>query len=348
MYGMNPNLLSLMEIWSSNRMAISMATHFAEGNRSHFDCQRWIEVASVSPGAQGVFNRYLQSIPGSDPLRAVRAGSTNLAASVAGSIVVPAINDGGSYKLVNGDWCAGSGCADNQLTTQIQAIGNTPIGNQIERSTRQVGKTMVDTITTVQRATVGYTPTAGGMNYSDGQSGRPSSSLGRGLALVAQLLKANVPVEVAAIDWQGHWDTHENQIGTSVTDQNNGNAKSLKDGADNLLTFWRDLGPLRDNVVVMVGSEFGRTIYENGSKGTDHGAGGAWFAFGGPTNGGLYGQLPALTDANTPGNKAPSVMNYKNMLGEVMLRHLGVQDSLLTTLFPGHAFTNHNMFTRTV
>jgi uncharacterized protein (DUF1501 family) len=200
----------------------------------------------------------------------------------------------------------------------------------------------------VQAAAKDYVPTANGMQYLDGQNGRRWTTLGNGLKLVAQLLKAGVPLEVAAIDWQGHWDTHENQIGNNVTDTTNGHARGLKEGAENLLTFWRDLGALQNNVIVMVGSEFGRTAYENGSKGTDHGAGGAWIAFGGPTNRGIYGALPELTDANTRDNKIPLTLNYKDMLGEAMMRHLGVPGSALATLFPGHTFTNPNMFTRSV
>jgi uncharacterized protein (DUF1501 family) len=101
-------------------------------------------------------------------------------------------------------------------------------------------------------------------------------------------------------------------------------------------------------VIVMVGSEFGRTVRENGSLGTDHGGGGAWFAFGGSTKGGIYGDLPALTDANTPDNKVPTVLNYKDMLGEALSRHMGVSSTVMSNLFPGHTFTNHNMFTASV
>jgi uncharacterized protein (DUF1501 family) len=349
MYGMNPNLISLMEIWDTGRMAISPATHFAEGNRSHFDCQAWIEAASTSVANGGVFNRYLQAVPGTDNLRAVRAGSSNLAGSMAGPIIVPSIDDGPGYTLKNGDWCQGSGCSDNQLTTKLLQLGSAPVGNAMEQQTRNVTKTMVDTIATVQSASANYVPTAGGMTYADGRNGRPYSSIGRGLQVVAQLVKAGIPVEVAAIDWGGSWDTHENYIGASITDQTAGHAKNMKLGADNLLTFWRDLGPLRDNVIVMIGSEFGREAVENGSKGTDHGTGGAWMAFGGPTNGGIYQPMPNLaTTSLNNGRFLPSLLNYKDMLAEAMTRHMGVNQSLMSTLFPGHTLTNHNMFTRTV
>jgi uncharacterized protein (DUF1501 family) len=275
MYGMNPNLRALMPLWDAGKLAVSPATHFKEGNRSHFDCQVWIEYASTAPNAYGMFNRYLEGVPGTNDLRAVRAGSNNLAASLSGPIVVPAIDDGYGYNLTNGDWCAGSNCADNKLTTKLRELGSQNVGKSMELQTRVVTKTMVDTIDTVQGASQGYVP-ANGAVYADGRNGRPYSSLGRGLQLIAQLLKKGVPVEVAAIDWGGHWDTHENILGTSVTDQNAAHARSLTQGAENLMAFWNDLGPeLQKNVVVMVGTEFGREAVENGTKGIDHGIGGA-------------------------------------------------------------------------
>jgi uncharacterized protein (DUF1501 family) len=112
--GMNPNLADLKEIWDAGRLAVSPGTHFAEGDRSHFDCQRWIETGTTMGGAAGVFGRYLESVPGTNDLRAIRAGSSNLAASlVTSAVTVPAISDGPTFNLTNGDWCRGTGCSDN-------------------------------------------------------------------------------------------------------------------------------------------------------------------------------------------------------------------------------------------
>lgn len=353
MYGLNPNLRPLMEIWDTGRMAIGPGVHFAEGNRSHFDCQQWIELGERRDVGDGLFNKYLQLNAGNDPLRALRAGSNNMAASLAGTIIVPAISNGTDYNLTNSDWCGGNNCSDNGLTKALEQLGAVANqGPEIERETRRTSKIMVETIAKVQAASINYTPSANGMLYLDGDGGRRFTTMGRGLKLAAQLLKSGAPLEIAAIDWSGHWDTHENQIGSSIIDETNSHARSLREGADNLVTFWRDLGALRDNVIVMVGSEFGRTALQNGSKGTDHGRGSVWFALGGPTVGGIYAPLPELTEQlvrNSPNNNSvPITMNYKDMLAEAMIRHLNVPDSQIATLFPGHTFTNYNMFTRSV
>jgi uncharacterized protein (DUF1501 family) len=156
-------------------------------------------------------------------------------------------------------------------------------------------------------------------------------------------------VEVAAVEWSGSWDTHEKQVTGSVIDRTNPHASSLATGATDLVAFWRDIADLRDNVVVMIGSEFGRTVHENGTTGTDHGNGGAWFAFGGPTRGGIYNGMTTVEASRLQaGRYIPVLTNYKDMLGEAMVRHLGVSDTALARIIPGHAFTNHGMFSASV
>jgi uncharacterized protein (DUF1501 family) len=66
--------------------------------------------------------------------------------------------------------------------------------------------------------------------------------------------------------------------------------------AIDFVCFFRDMGAAMANIVVLVGSEFGRTKKQNGSMGTDHGTGGAWFAFGGPTTGGIAQDVTTLDD----------------------------------------------------
>jgi uncharacterized protein (DUF1501 family) len=349
MWGMNPNLLPLMEIWDDNKMAVSVGTHFAKGNRSHFDCQRWIEYGVEDDKAQGLFNRYLQNVAGDNPLRAVRAGNGNAADIFYGDIAVPSIGSSAEAQLVNYDLCAGNGCADNQLTTKLRELGSNTAGLSkaptAEKRTREVERIMVEVMDTVKNAAAGYVPNAGGLNYS-------TSPMGKGLRLIAQLLKAGIPVEVAAIDWSSGWDTHENQLRLDLdpTDQTKYDwRRGMRSGADDLLCFYRDMGTRMNDVAIVVGTEFGREAIENGTFGTDHGIGGAWLAIGGRINGGLYGTYDSLDPAVLQdGRFVPNTISYKDILAEAMAVHLEMPTSLVSTMFPGHAFTNHSMFSATV
>jgi len=343
MRGMNPNLELMMEIWDAGNMMVAPATSFDPNNRSHFDCQRWIGTGQTRNNLiDGYLNRYMQNVAGPDhPIRGLVAGKTSISTEIRGDIQVPAINNASGYNLTNNDFCSGSGCADNQLTELMREIQSHDIDlSAVEGQVRDNQLIMLDSIAEVQAAGADYTPSAGGLDYSN-------SGLGRGLRLCAQLLKAGVPLEVAALDWNIGWDTHSNQIsdGTNrFTDQDKSYHRNMAQGASDFLTFYRDMGAMMNDVVVLVGSEFGRTKKQNGSTGTDHGEGGAWFAFGGPTTRAVAPDVSTIDDTVFNRNWLPTVTNYRNIIGEIMVRHMGMPENLVSTVFPNHGFTNYQLF----
>ncbi|MEM9169989.1 MAG: DUF1501 domain-containing protein [Pseudomonadota bacterium] len=187
----------------------------------------------------------------------------------------------------------------------------------------------------------------GGAAYSN-------TALGRGLRLAAELLNAGEPLNAAAVDWQGDWDSHTELVARTDrpwTDQNFRRNRDMATGAGDLLTFYRELrrmGRLRD-VVVLVGTEFGRTIQINGSRGTDHGRGGAWFAFGGRIRNTFLGDAPlpdwippAQQRGDNPARWLPDVVNYKDIAAEILVRHLGLGARDVGRVLPGWTWTPQN------
>ncbi len=344
---MNPNLEPLMEIWDAGRMMVAPATALESGNRSHFDNQRWIGNGARNNLIDGYLNRYMQRIDGvNDPLRGAILGKNGMSAELAGNIAVPVIRDRENFELENRYFCQGSGCADNQLTELMREIASHPVvDDSMEGAVRDNQIIMLESIAQVQEAGDNYTTNAGGLEYSN-------SNLGRGLKLAAQLLKAGVPLEVAAVDWNIGWDTHANQIPGSAnrfTDQNFNFHRQIRQGATDFVTFYRDILPIIDDVVVVACTEFGRTVLENGSFGTDHGHSSSWFAFGGPTARGVGPDISTL-DRNQLRDQrfTPTATEYQDVIGEIMVRHMNMSESLVSAIFPEHnTFTNHNLFSRT-
>ncbi|MEM9797759.1 MAG: DUF1501 domain-containing protein [Pseudomonadota bacterium] len=337
---MNPNLAPLMEIWDAGRMMVSPATFFDGGGRSHFDNQRWIGNGARNNLIDGYLNRYLQELPGvNHPVRGAVLGKTGISGELKGALAVPAVGSANGFSLQSNDFCEGQGCQDNQLTEYMREVASHPVvESAVEGSVRENQLIMLDTIDEIKAAGADYMPSAGGMDYS-------GSPLGKGLRLVAQLLKAGVPLEVAAIDWNIGWDTHSNQISTSAqrfTDQEKGYHRKMREGSLDFVTFFRDMGALMDDVVVLVCTEFGRTVEENGSSGTDHGNAGAWFAFGGPTRPGLAADVSSLEERER--NYLPMRVDYRDIVAEIMIRHMGMSENLVSTIFPNHTLTNQNLF----
>jgi uncharacterized protein (DUF1501 family) len=100
------------------------------------------------------------------------------------------------------------------------------------------------------------------------------------------------------------------------------------------LAFHTDLGAAMSNVSVVVMTEFGRRVAENGSGGTDHGRGGVIFALGGGVQGGqVVTDWPGLNDADLDSGDLQVTLDYRSVLAEMLARRAGVND--FSTIFPG-------------
>jgi uncharacterized protein (DUF1501 family) len=166
-----------------------------------------------------------------------------------------------------------------------------------------------------------YTP-APGANY-------PRGRFGNSLRQLAQLIKANVGVQVAFADIGG-WDHHVNEGSTQGQ-----LANVLRDFSQSLAALWIDLGDLAEDTVIVTMSEFGRTARENGNRGTDHGHANVMFVMGGPVKGGkVYGKWPGLDQAQLyEGRDLALTTDFRRVLGEAVYRHVGNKD--LASVFPG-------------
>src|SRR6185312_2687948 len=174
-----------------------------------------------------------------------------------------------------------------------------------------------------------YTP-EGGASY-------PSSRIGQNLAQIAQLIKADVGLEVAFTD-MGGWDNHVNEVGGKVSE--GALANVLNQFGQALAAFHTDLGDRVQDVVVVTMSEFGRTAHENGNRGTDHGHANVMFVMGGDVRGGqVYGDWPGLAEHQLyEGRDLALTTDFRDVLGEVVSRHLGNRE--LGRVFPGYTAWN--------
>jgi uncharacterized protein (DUF1501 family) len=158
----------------------------------------------------------------------------------------------------------------------------------------------------------------------------PVSPLGNALMQLARLIKMEVGLEIGFAESTG-WDTHYNQ-GTA----NGIFAKNAADLSNAIAAFWNDMGAdYQEKVTVMTMTEFGRTVHQNGSGGTDHGRASCSFVLGKNVNGGrIYGQVPVLSVANLEDQRdLPVTTDYRALFAEVAEAQLG--DLKENILFPG-------------
>ena len=142
------------------------------------------------------------------------------------------------------------------------------------------------------------------------------------------MIKANVGLEVAFVESNG-WDHHVAEGGVQGQ-----LASRLSDLAQGLWAFYKDIETRMDDIVVLTMSEFGRTVRENGNRGTDHGHATSLFVLGGPVRGGkVYGQWPGLQPEQLfEGRDLALTTDFRAVFGEIILKHLGNPN--LNTVFP--------------
>lgn len=311
-FGLHPGLAALHPIWQRRDLAVVHACGSPDATRSHFDAQDYMETATpgVKRTEDGWLNRYLQTRQGGQTgaFQAV-AVTTSLPRALQGRAPAVAMQQLSQFGL-------------HTARPGLSASFESQYAEAADRLLHNVGREAFDAMKALDAADPGRYAPDHGANY-------PTSPFGRALAQVAQLLKADVGLEVAFTE-VGGWDTHVNQGGAQGP-----LAARLSDFGQGLAAFSTDLGDRLADVVVLTMSEFGRAVAENGSRGTDHGHGNAMFVFGGGVKGGrIYGRWPGLAGHERyDGRDLAVTTDFRNVFAEVVVRHLGLPDA--HAVFPG-------------
>src|SRR5579872_2448501 len=316
-FGLHPAMAALQPLFRKQRLAIIHAAGSPDHTRSHFDAQDYME--SGTPGVKstedGWLNRSLRGLPDDPdkpaPFRALALGPT-----------MPRILSGGepavALSSINDFGVGGRGPAAAPLSNTFEAM----YAQSVDAVLHGSGQETFEAVKMLKSADPQrYTPAAGA-NY-------PRGRFGNSLQQLAQLIKANVGVQIAFADIGG-WDHHVNEGSTQGQ-----LANVLRDFSQSLAAFWTDLGNLAEDTVVVTMSEFGRTARENGNRGTDHGHANVMFVLGGPIKGGkVYGRWPGLeTSQLYEGRDLALTTDFRQVLGEAVYRHLGNKE--LEKVFPG-------------
>lgn len=311
--GLHPALGPLHELYQDGKAAMIHAVGMNVDTRSHFDAMELIELGT--PGSKttstGWITRHLQSAPYTLPGKIPLIASPQQPVSLKNNSAAVSMNQPGDLNQWDNGYLSGQ-----QAVLQKLYQGETLL--------HQSGLRTLDVVQSVAALSgEGYTPSAGAAYQDD--------ELGNRLKSIAQMIKMEVGMKVATVDFGG-WDTHENQndgasgyLGTMLS--------SLGSG---LANFYRDLeADYAQYLNVIVLSEFGRRLAQNDSQGTDHGHGSLMIAMGGGLNGGkVYGDWPGLAHEQLYDHADLAVTtDFRQVLGELVVKRL--KNPNLETVFPG-------------
>jgi uncharacterized protein (DUF1501 family) len=311
-FGLNPALASLLSAWKEGTLAFVHSCGSPDPSRSHFDAQDYIE--SGTPGIKttpdGWMNRTLAALPGvHQPTEALSLGPL-LPRILSGSVPVA--------NIPLGRGAARPMPVDNPNVERLfdrLYDGHDPLSKAYYegRLARQklLGELMQDM--------------AEADNGAPGPEGFPQDA-----ARLAWLIQRDSSVRLAFISLGG-WDTHVNQ--GSISGQLANHLKPLGDG---LAEFVKRLGTAYDDTVIVVISEFGRMVHENGNGGTDHGHGNVMWVMGGRVRGGVvYGKWAGLSTGDLyQGRDLAVTTDFREPLIQVLRIHLGLSAMQVQKIFP--------------
>jgi len=279
-------------------------------SRSHFDAQEFLETGT--PGLRGTqtgwVDRCLSRLPGSA-----------LTQGVAFSPLMPRALIGGEPVLVTEDLARfdveapGWKSEAESLLREMYASGGDAL--------HDAGRNAIDVLKVLRSKPALGAPAAHGARY-------PVTSAGLSMQQAAQVIRARLGTRCIFVHVEQKFDTHAEQlVANNIDFANIGGA---------LAAFDQDLGAMMDRVVVVVATEFGRTVAEDGSRGTDHGTGGAILLLGGPVKGGrVYGKWPGIEKKNLFEERDLDVTtDFRDVFAEVAQKHLRIAGG--EPLFPGY------------
>ncbi len=315
-FGLHPSLAAFQPLWQQRHLAIVNATGSPDSTRSHFDAQDFMETGTpgVKATDDGWLNRSLHGLPKAQnsPFRAIALGPS-LPRILSGSAPAVAMNNINDFSV------GGRSARPSPAASAFEAMYDHSSDSMLHGT----GEETFDAVKMLKAADPAkYTP-APSANY-------PKGRFGDSLRQLAQLIKANLGVQVAFADIGG-WDHHVNEGATEGQ-----LANVLSDFSQSIAALWTDLGDLGEDTVIVTMSEFGRTARENGNRGTDHGHANVMFILGGPVKGGkVYGRWPGLDQSQLyEGRDLALTTDFRQVIGEAVARHVGNKN--LAEVFPGY------------
>ncbi|MDP7578323.1 MAG: DUF1501 domain-containing protein [SAR202 cluster bacterium] len=278
-YGFRSHMEPIKDLWGQGDVAIINGIGYPTPNRSHFrSMDIWHTALPDDIGNEGWLGRAIRELDpkGENVLTGVNFGRGLPRALAVRGVPVASVGNLETYGLFSD--ISDDSSRDLALETFAQMYGNANGGDAVMKFLGQTGMDALKGADILSTAPAKYSST---VEYA-------ADPLSQSMRSVAQVLFADLGTRVFYTQ-HGSFDTHS---GESATHQ-----QLWMDVSAAIGDFTADLKEhgREDEVAILVFTEFGRRVKDNGS-GTDHGSGGAAFVIGSSVEGGMYGEYPSLKE----------------------------------------------------
>lgn len=318
-FGLNPSLAPLMPFWQNRSLAFIHASGSPSETRSHFEAQDVLETAMLNSALarQGWMNGLAQLLPDNHASTRVLSFGNVLPKIFQGSYNVASVPVG---LRSNG----GKPIENPQVEDAINRMyGSHP---QLDRLYKEAISSRESMMQDLQ-----------GEMENSAQGAPGTDAFVQQTAKAAEMIRQDPKIQLLFMD-VGGWDTHVNQ----------GNAKGqlanrLEKFGQGLAALASGLGPAYRDTTILVMSEFGRTVAENGNGGTDHGHGNvAWLMGGGVRGGKVWGQWPGLDQSRLYQARDLAVTtDFRSIIGAVLAGQFGLDSQRIGSIIPGYQTDPH-------
>lgn len=316
-FGLHPSMKAFERFFREKRLAIVHGIGSPNNTRSHFDAQDYME--SGTPFNKGTSSGWLNRAVGLMGHEATPFQAVSLTNSMPRSFY----GENPCLSIAN--------LQDFNIQLRASQVNTNRVSQSFEELYDQTssgllkatGRESFDALKVIKSVDV--------KNYKPSDNAvYPNSPLGNSLKQIAQLIKMNVGLELAFAE-SGGWDTHFNQGA-----ENGIFSRNVNDLSMSIMAFWTDLEQFQDDLTVMTMTEFGRTVKQNGTGGTDHGRASCNFILGNDVNGGLvHGKIAPLAIENLEDGRDLAVTtDFRTVFSEVAEKHLLISNKN-QVLFPG-------------
>tara|TARA_B100000586_G_scaffold109465_1_gene78656 strand:- start:527 stop:1669 length:1143 start_codon:yes stop_codon:yes gene_type:complete len=307
--GWHPEMAPFKELYDRGMVAVVQGIGYPDSNRSHFrGMDIWHTCTPNEVSTIGWLGNTIELLDpsGENPLTGVNFGVGLPKAMTKAGVPVTSVSNLDSYGLMSGITAEEQRDKALQIFKNMygQAVGTGPVMEYLSRT----GNDVLTGADLIKVAPEKYVST---IEYAD-------SAIAKSLRDVARVHTADLGTRIFYTQ-QGGYDTHANQQPAQPG--------LFKDLARAVNDFFADLEEHEadENVVMLIFSEFGRRVYDNGS-GTDHGSGGGAFLVGKQIEGGLYSEYPSLDrDRWAKGEDLEHTIDYRGIYGTVLEQWLGIE-----------------------
>ncbi len=307
-FGLHPSLAPLMAQWTAGNLAFVQATGLKDATRSHFQAQDYLESGTARLTGSGWMNRLIGVLPANSATQAVSVGNSMPLIFTGPQIVASmAFGKAGNHQIqIDRPQIQ---TVFDQLYAQDQRL------SQIYREGREARDILLKSLNDERIAASKDAPAPDQFETS--------------ARYLAQLMSGDAATQVAFMELGG-WDSHVNQRGILN--------RQLKPLGTGLAALAEELGSVYEDTAIVVMSEFGRTVAENGNGGSDHGYGNAIWLLGGAIKGKqLYGEWPSLEDTALHESRDLAITtDFRDVLMSLLGEHFSLNAEALSQVFPGY------------